>query len=90
MKSAYERAMERLNAESPSRELSDGEKTEIAGIETQAMAKIAEVRLNFDPKIAEANPMEVSALQQEMASDITRIEEKRDAEKDEIWNRDSE
>jgi hypothetical protein len=90
LKSAYEKAMERLSAESPSRDLSDAEKAEIADIDTQATARIAEVRLNFDPKIATANPMEIPALQQEMAADIARIEDKRDAAMDEIWNRDSE
>ena len=87
VKSAYEKAMERLNAESPSRELSDAEKTEISDIETQATARIAEIRLNFDAKIATANPVEAVELQQEMASEIVRIEEKREASKDEIWNR---
>lgn len=89
MKSAYERAMERLNAVSAPRELSEEEKAEISDIETQAAARIAELRLSFDGKIAAANPVESTEMQQEMAADIARIEEKRDAAKDEIWNREA-
>jgi hypothetical protein len=43
MKSAYEKAMERLNAASPPRQLSDEEKAEISDIETHAAARIAEL-----------------------------------------------
>ncbi|MFP6617338.1 MAG: hypothetical protein VCB26_13115 [Candidatus Hydrogenedentota bacterium] len=89
MKSAYEKAMERLNAASPPRQLSDEEKAEISDIETHAAARIAELRLGFDTKIAVANPIESAELQQEMAAELVRIEEKRDAAKDEIWNRDA-
>lgn len=86
MKSAYERAMERLNKESPTKELSDEEKARIAEIENQAQARIAETQLAYDTKIAEANPMEAETLRQELVTEITRIEEKQNADKDAIWN----
>jgi hypothetical protein len=89
MKSAYERAMERLNAALPSRKLSEAEKAEIADIETQATARIAEVRLSFDAKAVTSNPIEETESRREMAVDIARIEEKRDAAKDEVWNRET-
>jgi hypothetical protein len=89
MKSAYERAMERLNQESPSRELSDEEKARIAEIENHAEARIAETKLAYDGKLATANPMEAEVLRQELVTEIARIEEKRDADKDAIWNRES-
>lgn len=88
MKSAYERAMEKLNAESPTRQLSDEEKAEISDIETKAAAQIAEARLTFDGKLATATSQaEAQELQVQVQADVGRIEEKRDAAKDEIWNR---
>lgn len=89
MKSAYERAMERLAEDSPSRQLSDEEKTEIAGIDNRAEARLAEIRITYGDKMAVVNPMDAQELQQEMASEIARAEEQRDAAKDEIWNRES-
>jgi hypothetical protein len=88
MKSAYERAMEKLNAESPTRQLSDEEKAEISDIETKAAAQIAEARLNFDGKLASATSQaEAQELKEQMLADVARIEERRDSAKDEIWNR---
>ena len=42
MKSAYELAMERLEKQSPSHQLTDRQKSEISEIESVAKAKIAE------------------------------------------------
>ena len=87
MKSAYEKAMERLNKEAPRRSLTDAEKAEIAEIDNQAEARLAETRLAFDAKLAGANPMEAYELQQELQHELARIEEKRESDKDAIWNR---
>lgn len=87
MKSAYEKAMERLNKEAPRRSLSDVEKAEIAEIDNQAEARLAETRLAFDAKLAGANPMEAHELQQELQQELARIEDKRESDKDAIWNR---
>lgn len=86
MKSAYELAMERLNKESPSRQLSDDEKAEMAEIDKKYDAKAAELNLAHDAKVA-ANPMEAMELKQLLAADIASLEEKRAAEKDAVWDR---
>ena len=53
MKSAYEKAMERMNAEAgETRSLSDEEKAKLADIDTRFDAKIAEISLSYDEKIA--------------------------------------
>ncbi len=87
MKSAYELAMERLNQESPSRTLSDAEKVELADIDKKYDAKIAEVNLAHDSKVATLNPMELMAAQQEMNAEVANLNEKRESEKDALWNR---
>lgn len=89
MKSAYELAMERLNQESPSRQLSDAEKAELAEIEKKCAAKIAELNLAHDAKVSGVNPVEAMELQQELALGITRLEGKRDVEKDALWDREA-
>ena len=87
MKSAYELAMERLNQESPSRQLSDAEKAELAEIEKKYAAKIAELKLAHDAKMSGVNPMEAMELQQELSMEVARLEGNRDAEKDALWDR---
>lgn len=90
MKSAYEIAMERLQAESgPTRELSDEEKTRIAEIDNQYDAKIAEINVTYTSKIATANPVDAEALNTEMNAEVARAEEKRLSEKDKIWEQGS-
>lgn len=87
MKSAYEKAMERLNKESPRRSLSDEDRAEMAEIDTKADARIAETRLAYDAKMAGANPMEAGAMGQELQQEIARIEEQRETDKDAVWKR---
>jgi hypothetical protein len=86
MKSAYELAMERLEKKKPARQLNDYQKAQMAELDNQAEARIAGVNLNFDAKIATANPMEAEELGIEKHHEIARIEEKRDADKDALWN----
>lgn len=87
MKSAYEKAMERLNKEAPRRSLSDDEKAELAEIDNQADARVSETRLAYDAKLAGLNPMEAHSLQEELQQEVARIEAKRESDKDAIWNR---
>ncbi len=54
MKSAYELAMERLEKQSPTRQLTEAQKAAIAEIETATKAKIAEQELFLKDKISEA------------------------------------
>jgi hypothetical protein len=85
MKSAYELAMERMERESgPTRQLSEEEKARTAEIEKVYDAKIAELKLSYEGKM-DGNPADAEALHSEMTSEISRLENKRDAEKDQIW-----
>jgi CHASE3 domain sensor protein len=88
MKSAYERAMERMNAQSgESRKLTDDEKQRIVEIDNLYDSKVAEVNVTFDSRIAVASdPENAAALQEELRIEIARLEEKRQHEKDAIWN----
>lgn len=77
MKSAYELAMERLEKQSPTRQLTDEQKAEIAEIDSTAKAKIAEQELFLKDKIAEAAAEgkyeEAAQLEQQLAREIRRI-----------------
>ncbi len=87
MKSAYEIAMEKLNAASgPVKTLSDEQKERVAEIDKSYDAKIAETKLTYDEKLATAPPEKVQDLQQELSSELARWEEKREAEKESFWN----
>lgn len=87
MKSAYELAMERLQRESgPMRSLTDEQRAAINDIEKLYEAKTAELRLQYDQKFSEAKSAEeLAQLQAEMASALSALEEKREKDKDAIW-----
>lgn len=88
MKNAYEIAMERLKAESgAAKTLTDEQRARIADIEKKYDARIAETRLSFEEKMAGAtNYEELNALRAELAQTLQGLEEKRDREKDAVWN----
>ncbi len=87
MKSAYEIAMERLEAESgPTKKLTDEEKGKIAAVDRKYDAKGAELKLDFDARTASAQLDERPALQEELASQLASVEEKREKEKQAIWS----
>jgi hypothetical protein len=54
MKSAYELAMERLQKQSPTVKLSKAKKTELAELESQYAAKIAQRELSLKDEITKA------------------------------------
>ena len=86
MKSAYELAMERLQAESgPTRDLSEDEKRQLAEIDNRIDAKVAEINVTYSSRIAVASPEEAQALTEEMNAEAARAEDKRQAEKNKIW-----
>lgn len=87
MKSAYELAMERLEAASgPTKQLSDEAKAKIAAIDNKCDGDIAAVRIDFDAKLATATSHEeFSALKDELAKEIQRIEARREQDKDTVW-----
>lgn len=87
MKSAYEIAMEKLNAASgPLKTLSDGQKERVAEIDKAYEAKIAETKLSYDEKLASASPETRQALEEEMTSELARWGEKREKETKVVWN----
>ena len=88
MKSAYELAMERLEKESPTRELSDELKAKLAEISKVYEAKIAdrEVFLNGEIEKAEAagELEQVDQLNKQLASERKVLEEELEHKKKEI------
>jgi hypothetical protein len=88
MKSAYELAMERLEkASGPTKKLSDAQKARIADIEKTYEAKIAETKLAYDPRMLSAASIdELNQLKKELADAIIALEERREKEKEAVWN----
>lgn len=87
MKSAYELAMEKLEKEKgPGRKLSDEEREEIAEIDRRYDAKAAETRLSHEAKLAAAPREEKAAIRDVMNDELRSIEEKRQRDKDKIWD----
>ena len=88
MKSAYELAMERLEAADPGVQLTDDQKKRIAEIETKCKADVAAKELLLRGEMAKASaagqPDEVDKIQRQLADEIRRLEEKRDREKDAV------
>lgn len=82
MKSAFELAMERLEKQSPSMELTARQKEELAEIDRRYEAKIAERRVFLDGEIRKAQgTVEERALRQQLASEVERLEEEREEKK---------
>lgn len=87
MKSAYELAMERLEKDSgPTRKLSEEQKARIAEIERKYDAKTAEVRLDFDGRLASAPPPEVENVRRQLADALASVEANRERDKEAVWN----
>lgn len=86
MKSAYELAMERLEASAPSQKLSDAQRAEIADIESLYQSKIAERRLLIEGEIAQSggNMIEIDALRKQLSSEVKRLEEECESRKERI------
>ena len=91
MKSAYELAMERLQKQSPDRQLTDAQKSTLAEIDTAAKAKIAEQELFLRDKIAsaaaEGKYEEAVQLEQQLVREIRRINEDAEAKKEKVRNK---
>lgn len=86
MKSAYEIAMEKMKAASgPQKKLTGAQKKRVAEIEKKYSARVAETKLSFDTRIVGAPPEEQEKIQAELVSEMARIEEKRESEKDKVW-----
>ena len=87
MKSAYELAMERMEAASgPTKRLSDEDKAKIAAIDSKCDADIAALRIDFDGRLATATSHEeFGGLKDELSREIQRVEARREQEKDTVW-----
>jgi hypothetical protein len=88
MKSAYELAMERLQKNAPSVELTDDQKAKLAEIDSTFKAKIAERELFLQDEIRKAqrggNLQEMVALQKQLAAEIARLQEDCESKKQKL------
>src|SRR5262249_40952823 len=88
MKSAYELAMERLQKNQQSIVLTDDQKKQLAEIESQCKAKIAERELFLKEQITKAQVArkfdEVDALEKQLASEIRRLQEDCESKKEKM------
>ena len=86
MKSAYELAMERMGGSDQS--LSDEQKKAISEIDAKYKAKIAEKKIFLEKSISEAMQSgaeeTVQKLRQQVAEEITSLENKAEREKESI------
>ena len=89
MKSAYEIAMSRLEAKSPTVKLNEVQKAELAEIDSLYESRIAERRVFLEGEIRKANSLEKDDLQRQLASEITRLEEEREGRKDKVRGKES-
>lgn len=86
MKSAYELAMSRLEKNSPSRSLTTEQKREIAEIDSEHDARIAERRIFLEGEIAKSSGDEsaILSLKRQLSSEIASINEKRESKKEKV------
>jgi hypothetical protein len=88
MKSAYELAMERLNKASPTVKLTDEQKKQLAELESQCAAKIAERELFLKDEIAKAvnkgDDEAVEQLGKQLVSDRKSLRAEFEEKKDKV------
>jgi hypothetical protein len=90
MKSAYELAMERLAKSDPNsaKPLTAAQKARLAEIDRVYRGKLAEreifLKKQLDDAFAAQKAEEIGKIQQQLASERTRIEEEREAEKEAV------
>lgn len=86
MKSAYELAMSRLEKQTPSRALTEEQKTLIAEVDSEITAKIAEKKVFLEGEIKKSagDPLAQDELRRQLASEIARLEEKREQKKQKV------
>ena len=88
MKSAYELAMERLQKQQPSVVLTDEQKKQLAELDSQFKAKIAERELFLKNEIQKAEgagkPDELEALEKQLLSEIRRLNDDCESKKNKL------
>jgi hypothetical protein len=88
MKSAYELAMSRLEKEAPAPTVTEEQKHLIAEVDSEINAKIAERKVFLESEIAKAagDRLGQDEIRRQLASEIARLEEKREQKKEKIRN----
>jgi hypothetical protein len=90
MKTAYELAMERLSKASPGVKLNEEQKREIADLESQCAAKIAERELFLQGEIVKAvdkgDSEAMAQLEKQLVSDRKSIRANFDEKKEKVRN----
>ena len=88
MKSAYELAMERLAKDQPIVTLTDDQKKQLAEIDSQFKARIAEREVSLKDQTAKAQAAgkfeEVESLQKQLSSELRRLQEDCEAKKEKL------
>lgn len=88
MKSAYELAMERLQKNTPTVSLTPKQKEQIAEIDSTFKARIAEKELFLKDEIRKASMAgkfdEADSLQQQLTTEIRRLQEDCEAKKEKL------
>ncbi len=88
MKSAYELAMERLQKSAPSVTLTDEQKAQIAEIDSTFKARMAEKDVFLNDQILKAQMSgkfeEAEQLQQQLASEMRRLQEDCETKKEKL------
>lgn len=88
MKSAYEIAMERLAKDQPIVTLTDDQKKQLAEIDSQFKARMAEKELFLKGEIAKAQLAgkfdEIESLQKQLTSELKRLQEDCETKKEKL------
>jgi len=88
MKSAYELAMERLQKTDPGVSLTDEQKKQLAEIDSNFKAKIAEREVFLKDQIQKVQMSgkfdEVEALQKQLASEVRRLQDDCESKKEKL------
>lgn len=91
MKTAYELAMERLNQSAPQKELTDAQRAEIAELNNQHEAKMADLDLQLGARIREAEAIGdgvgADTLRAELAAEKAKLQSRLEDRKEAIRNR---
>ncbi|HZR79282.1 MAG TPA: hypothetical protein VFA58_08735 [Chthoniobacterales bacterium] len=88
MKSAYELAMERLAKNQPIVTLTEEQKKQLAEVDSQFKARIAEKELFLQGEIAKAQAAgksdEIEALERQLRSEVRRLQEDCETKKEKL------
>jgi hypothetical protein len=84
VKSAYELAMARIEKVVPAVTLTEEQKSAITAINIRMDAAIAEKKILLESELSKAAPHEQEAIRHQLASELRRIEEKREHEKEKV------